>query len=68
MFHQDNARPHMSLTTRQKILELAWVVLSHTAYSPAIAPQIFIYIGGHSNIPFDRHKKSYLKDFRGRME
>ena len=38
MFHQDNARPHTSLVTRQKLRELGWEVLSHPPYSPDIAP------------------------------
>ncbi|XP_072756194.1 histone-lysine N-methyltransferase SETMAR-like [Anoplolepis gracilipes] len=29
VFHQDNARPHTSLTTRQKLRELGWEVLLH---------------------------------------
>ena len=38
IFHQDNARPHVSLMTRQKLLQLGWVVLIHLPYSPDIAP------------------------------
>lgn len=38
VFHQDNARPHTSLMTRQKLRELGWEVLSHPPYSPDIAP------------------------------
>ena len=37
IFHQDNARPHVSLMTRQKLLQLAWEVLIHPQYSPDIA-------------------------------
>jgi len=29
VFHQDNARPHTSLVTRQKLRELGWEVPDH---------------------------------------
>ena len=38
VFHQVNARPHISLTTRQKLRELGWEVISHQPYSPDLAP------------------------------
>ncbi|EZA54736.1 Histone-lysine N-methyltransferase SETMAR [Ooceraea biroi] len=41
VFHQDNARPHVSLTIRQKLLEFGWDVLPHSPYSPDIAPSDF---------------------------
>ncbi|GFW99112.1 histone-lysine N-methyltransferase SETMAR [Trichonephila clavipes] len=37
-FHQDNARPHTSVVTRQKLWELGWEVLRHPPYSPDLAP------------------------------
>ena len=38
IFHQDNARSHVSLMTRQKLLQLGCEVLIHPPYSPDIAP------------------------------
>jgi len=38
IFHQDNARPHTSLMTRQKLGQLGWEVLMHPPYSPDLAP------------------------------
>ena len=41
IFHQDNTRPHASLMTKQKLLQLGWEVLIHPPYSPDIAPSDF---------------------------
>ena len=41
IFHQDNARLHVSLMTRQKLLQLGWEVLIHPPYSPDVAPSDF---------------------------
>lgn len=41
VFHHDNARPHSSITTQQKLRELGWDVLMHPPYSPDLAPSDF---------------------------
>ena len=38
IFHQDNARPHTSLVTRKKLLELSWEMIPHLPYIPDLAP------------------------------
>ena len=41
IFNQDDVRPHVSLMTRQKFLQLGWGVVIHSPYSPDIAPLDF---------------------------
>ena len=38
IFNHDNATPHISLVTRQKLLKLGWEVMLHPPYSPDLAP------------------------------
>ncbi|GFX12538.1 putative DD34D transposase [Trichonephila clavipes] len=38
MFHQDNAKPHTSVVTRQKLWELGWEFLMHPPYSLDLTP------------------------------
>ncbi|GFT80519.1 histone-lysine N-methyltransferase SETMAR [Trichonephila clavipes] len=38
VFHQDNARSHSSLVTRQKLLQLEWNTMPHPPYSPDLTP------------------------------
>ena len=45
IFHQDPARPYVSLMTMQKLLQCGWEILIHSSYSPDIAPsdvQLFL--------------------------
>ncbi|GFX36097.1 mariner Mos1 transposase [Trichonephila clavipes] len=38
VFHQDNARSHISVVTRHKLWNLGWEVLMHPPYSPNLEP------------------------------
>ncbi|XP_055542566.1 histone-lysine N-methyltransferase SETMAR-like [Wyeomyia smithii] len=42
VFHQDNARPHTSFMTRQKLRDLEWDILSHPPYIPDLAPSDYL--------------------------
>jgi histone-lysine N-methyltransferase SETMAR len=41
IFLDDNARPHRSIQTREKIEEFGWEPLDHAPYSPDMAPSDF---------------------------
>ena len=43
IFHQDNTRWHVSLMTRQKLLQLGWEILIHPPYSPDIGPSVHLF-------------------------
>ena len=52
IFHQDNARPHTSLVTCKKLLELGWEVMPHPPFSPNLAPSdyhLFLSLQNHLN-------------------
>ena len=81
VFHQDNTRLHVSLMTRQKLLQLGWEVMIHLPYSPDIAPSdfhLFRYLqnslNGKISIPWKTVKgtwnSSLLKKIKsfGKME
>ncbi|GFX83512.1 histone-lysine N-methyltransferase SETMAR [Trichonephila clavipes] len=44
VFHQDNAMPHTSVVTHQKLSELGWEVLIHAPYSPDLAPRDYHFL------------------------
>ncbi|GFX18580.1 transposase [Trichonephila clavipes] len=53
MFHQEQARPHTSVVTRQKLWELGWEVLVHPPYSPDLTPSDYYLFS---------HCKNFLSD------
>ena len=69
VFHHDDARPHASLVTRQKLLELGWDVLPHPPYSPDLAPSDYFLFrslqnsSNGKNFNNDDDIKSYLIQF-----
>ena len=67
IFHQDNTRPHVSLMTRQKLLQLGWEVLIHLLYSPDIAPLDFHLFQSLQNSLNGRNFKS-LEDCKRHLE
>ena len=73
IFHQDNARPHVSLMIRQKLLQLGWEVLIPPAYLPDTAPSNFClfwslpnYLNGKKADFFP--KTLSLEDFKRHLE
>ena len=69
ILHQDNVRPHTSLVTRKKLLELGWEVMPHLPYSPDLTPSdyhLFRSLQNHLNCKtFDSNQavKNELIDF-----
>ncbi|GFY32719.1 mariner Mos1 transposase [Trichonephila clavipes] len=69
VFHQDNARPHTSLVTRQKLLQLVWDTMLHPPYSPNLAPSDYYLFRSLQNFLDDKtftsneEVKSHLDQF-----
>jgi histone-lysine N-methyltransferase SETMAR len=61
VFHQDNARPHVSEMTQQKIKELNLEISDHPPYSPDLAPSdyhLFRSLQNHlNNKKFERFEE-----------
>jgi len=67
VFYQDNARPHVSLTTRQKLLQFGWNVLPHPPYSSDIAPSDFYLFRSLQNSLIGKNFTS-LEDCKKQLE
>ena len=67
IFHQDNATPHVSFMTRQKLLQLGWEVLIHPPYSPDIAPLDFHLFQPLQN-SLNGKNFNYLEDSKRHLE
>jgi histone-lysine N-methyltransferase SETMAR len=61
VFHQDNARPHVSKMKQKKIKELNWEILDHLPYSLDLAPSdyhLFRLLQNHlNNKKFERFEE-----------
>ena len=67
IFHQHNTRPHVSLMTRQKLLQLGWEVLIHPPYSPDIASSDFHLFWSLQN-SFNGKNFTFLEDCKRHLE
>ncbi|XP_011069255.1 PREDICTED: histone-lysine N-methyltransferase SETMAR-like [Acromyrmex echinatior] len=70
VFHHNNARPHTSLMTCQKLRELDWEVLMHPPYSPDLAPSDYYLfrslqnsLDGKTLLADKRAAENHLKKF-----
>lgn len=55
----DNARPHVALKVKQKLMEFEWETLPHPAYSPDLAPSDYHLFRSMQHDLEDRHLKNY---------
>ncbi|GFX96676.1 transposable element Tc3 transposase [Trichonephila clavipes] len=54
VFHQDNARPHTSVATRQNPWKLDWDILMHPPYRPDLEPSDFHLVLAMQNFLSDK--------------
>ena len=67
IFHQDNGRLHVSLNTRQKLLQHGWEVLIHLTYSLDIAPSDLNLFQSLCN-PLNGKNSNSLEDCKRHLE
>ncbi|GFT30201.1 histone-lysine N-methyltransferase SETMAR [Trichonephila clavipes] len=58
VFHQDNAMPHKSVVTRQKLLELGWEILMHPPYNPDLTQSDYHLFLALQNFQCDKKLRS----------
>ncbi|GFW27894.1 mariner Mos1 transposase [Trichonephila clavipes] len=66
VFHQDSARPHTSLVTRQKLLQLEWDTMPHPPYSPDLAPSdyyLFRSLQNFLTLTSNKEVKNHIGQF-----
>ncbi|GFV51454.1 transposase [Trichonephila clavipes] len=66
VFHQDSARPHTSVVTRQKLWKLSWKVLMHPPHSPDFAPSDYYLFLALQNFLSDK-KSGSREDCENRL-
>ena len=71
IFPQDNARPHVSLMTRQKLFKLGWAVLINLSIHQILHLQMSIYFGlykillmGKNSVPWKTIKVTWNNSFQ----
>jgi len=67
VFHHDNARPHTSLVTRQRLRTFDWEIMPHPPYSPDIAPSDYHLFRSLQN-HLDGQKFNSLEDVKNGLD
>ena len=64
-FLHDNTRPHLAKPTREKLLKLEWITISHPSYSPDLTPTDYHLYRSLSNY---FHEKQFDNENNLKME
>ncbi|GFU81597.1 histone-lysine N-methyltransferase SETMAR [Trichonephila clavipes] len=67
VFHQDNARHHISLVTRQKLLQLEWDTIPHPPYSADLTHRLQNFLDGKT-FTSNEEVKNHLDKFFARKD